>query len=419
MQINPADISPHKVWGPLLLLMLPVINGFVSLVSLPAAISVVLPALSESTRNLFGVVGFFVMFTIELFIVTWSPSPPRWIGAISAPPQDRLVAKWRTLFSWFAPLSRSSGPAGYMQDSSGHYVPPMPSFPERLVTFLPRLALTLVVAVFVGGGANLALNASSINYEKGIIHTAESQVAADAAYNQHVETLKASINDTGIQRGLDQTALNTWQDRLNCNNGTVPRSQCSIDPGPGPDTDLSKEQVGIFKDKVAKDDAALGTLNASLHALLTAGSPSSQKDFQPPPDSLSEGINTTLAAFAAYVEKNHIGFIEAHIMEILLAVVDLVPVTFKLLTGFPVYEHHAWNRGIREILNRRHQLRSSMRLDAMGYEYLDSPQAKNILNAAAVKVVQAMARRWIFEEESLAPLAGAATASGRPLVARV
>lgn len=409
MQVDPADISPHKVWGPLLLLLLPFINGLVALVSFPAAIRVMIPTLPWELSVLFGLVAFFVMFVIELLIVTWAPAPPRWVGAIAAPKDERLVAQWRALpiLNWFFPTARSVGPAGYEQNSSGYFVPPMPSFPERLLSFLPRLALTLVVAVFVGGGANLALNAGSISYEKRLLQIDESRAEADKAYNAQIETLGARIKEKQDSRDIHSMQLERWQRRLNCNLGNQSGEACkewdiTVGDG-GPDTILSRGQVKIFTDAVAADDEALKQLRKASDDLVAAGTPSSRPDFQPPPESLTQGINTTLAAFNSYVKKNNISFVEAHIAEIFLAVLDLVPVTFKLLNGFPPHEHQAWNRGIREILARRYQLRNTMRLQAMGYEYLDSPQAQRILGIAAVKVVEAMARRWVLDEEAMVP----------------
>ncbi|WP_282006761.1 DUF4407 domain-containing protein [Propioniciclava sinopodophylli] len=419
MQIDPQDISPHKVWGPLLLLTLPFINGMVAAVSFPAAIGVVLPGLPWEVRILFGVVAFCVIYVIELLIVSWSPTLPRWVGAIAAPPSERVIAKWRTwpLINWLAPVARSA--TGFEQSSSGYYVPPMPGFLTRLIAFLPRFVLTLVIAVFVGGGANLALNASSIEYEKRLMHIEEAAVEADRTYLERLEALRAGIKEKEEARTLDAQQLQYWQQRLNCNNGTTLRSECEangifIDPGPGPDSNTSQEQKDEYAKRVAEHDSGIRELTASLNTELTAGRPSQRPDFTVNEESRSQGINTTLTAFRRYVDNNGLSFIEAHIAEIFLAVLDLVPVTFKLLAGFPGYEHKGWLRSMGEILDRRNRLRNTMRLQTMGYEYLESAQATRILSGAAVKVVEAMARRWVLDEEALVPRYEADPLAARP-----
>lgn len=156
MQVDEDDIRGSDQWGPLLLLTLPFINGAVALVTLPAAASVIRPGLTLPILILIGIAGAYVMFTIELLVVTWSPSPPRWLGAIDAKDPGGYSRSPEPLFPW--PWKRTQ-----------YAIPPTPGFWAKLVNFLPRFAMTIVVAIFVGGGVNLALNINAINYEKQLI----------------------------------------------------------------------------------------------------------------------------------------------------------------------------------------------------------------------------------------------------------
>lgn len=189
------------------------------------------------------------------------------------------------------------------------------------------------------------------------------------------------------------------------------RSKCDVEEGAGVDTKNSKTELDAAVHALTAAREALKATTKKLTKEQAAGPPSKRSDAPRPEEQKPEGLAVTLAAFDNFVEDSGLNFFTAHFAEIFLAVIDLVPVTLKLLSGSPAYEQKRWNRQSRDILDVRNELRTEMKLQAKGYEALESDQARTIVTAAATRVVKLVSQRWVAVEQARAnrALEGAAT----------
>jgi hypothetical protein len=317
INVVPSLVSDEERFKFYFLAMTVLLNACVASVVVPVSFTVAYDGLSDATLGVLSVIGFSVVGIVDALIVGhWISYAEHFVN-----PQSQLK---------------------------------MPSYWSRIGALLPRLLFTGGLIFVLGYMLTLSTNAANIRAtmkEQGIVHAQE--VAREASQNldKRITDDESEIAKATAKARKDLADLTRFSALTACERYAkhfVPG--CSGSAGDGElagryakaaedarrayladQRRLSKAQEDLAKAKHARDNV------------------SSNKDVAEASTSPS-GLAAVSRAWHVYTQESHLPWYDRWRMDILIGVVDLVPLLMKFAAGITLYEADLWRRAHRQAL---------------------------------------------------------------------
>jgi serine/threonine protein kinase len=339
--LEEEDAPGVDLHSPVILSVFVVINGLVALASLPLALMTMFPSAFPSyLHGLAVAVPFSVLImTLDVYVVGAKPSLG--VRAVDFTPSDIISIIGND----------ETGEGVTLQSGALPAIPPMPGMLRRGLGLLPRLGVTLVLAVTVGFALNLAINGSAIAHErilmaeeakKAKIANSEERIKAKDALESAEGILAAAKNSTVAAKDQLEFVTNLYGCEAHGNPSSWPT--CTGDVGNGPAARIALVQMESARadlvTKVAAENKASENVVGKAQSLAEIETRLASQL----PDAPVSGWLGTYNAFERYAEREHLSAVAKHWPEGLILVMDALPLLMKLFMGVTGSEISWWRR---------------------------------------------------------------------------